>query len=248
MYYQPRPLYKSALRSPVAAPIRPYTEPHAEMTQYENARLNMVEGQLKPNKVASPAILDAMGAVPREAFVPKAMRGIAYVDEDIAIGNGRYLMEPMVLGRLIETAQIEPDDIVLVIGCGTGYSAAVLARLANTVVAIEGDSDLAQQAGETLAHLGVDNAVVIEAPLTAGYAEQAPYQAILIEGAVAEVPRQILSQLGDGGRLTAVVSPDGRLGRATLFQRIGPTVSHREVFDASVPLLPSFEPVPEFQF
>lgn len=225
-----------------------HSEPHAEMSQYETARLNMVEGQLKPNKVTDPAILDAMGAVPREAFVPKAMRGIAYVDEDIAIGNGRYLMEPMVLARLIETARIEPGDIVLMIGCGTGYSASVLARLANTVVAIEADPDLAQQASETLAHLGVDNAVVIEAPLSAGYAEQAPYQAILIEGAVAEVPQEILSQLDDGGRLAAVVSPDGGLGRAMLYQRIGATVSHREVFDASVPILPGFEPVPAFVF
>lgn len=218
------------------------------MTQYDAARLNMVEGQLKPNKIVTPAILDAMGAVPREAFVPKAIRGIAYVDEDLAIGNGRYLMEPMVLGRLIEAARIGSGDIVLAIGCGTGYCAAVLARLGNTVVAIESDGDLAQQASETLARLGVDNAAVIEAALTAGYAEQAPYQAILIDGAVAEVPPQILEQLAEGGRLAAVVSPDGRLGKATLFKRIGGVVSHREIFDASVPLLPGFEPVPVFQF
>ncbi len=218
------------------------------MTQYDDARLNMVECQLKPNKVTIPAILAAMGDVPRESFVPKALRGIAYVDNDIAIGNGRFLTEPMVLGRLIEVAQIMPSDIVLVIGCGTGYSASILARLANTVVAIEGDADLAQQASETLAHLGVDNAVVIEAALTAGYAEQAPYQAIIIDGAVAEVPHQILAQLADGGRLTAVVSPDGPLGKATLYQRVGGTISHREIFDASIPLLPGFEPVPTFQF
>ena len=104
------------------------------MTQYDAARLNMVESQLKPNKITMPAILEAMGDVPREIFVPKALRGIAYVDDDIAIGNGRYLTEPMVLGRLIEEARIKPGDIVLVIGCGTGYAAAVLARLANTVV------------------------------------------------------------------------------------------------------------------
>ena len=116
------------------------------MTQYAAARLNMVEGQLKPNKIVTTAILDAMGDVPREAFVPKSLRGIAYVDEDIAIGNGRYLIAPMVLGRLIESLQIASGDIVLVIGGGTGYGASVLARLANTVVAIEGDADLAQQA------------------------------------------------------------------------------------------------------
>ena len=218
------------------------------MTQYAAARLNMVEGQLKPNKIVTEAILEAMGDVPREAFVPKALRGIAYVDEDIAIGNGRHLMEPMVLGRLIEAMQVDSGDIVLAIGCGTGYSAAVLARLANTVVAIEDDSDLAQQATETLAHLGADNAVVIEAPLTGGYPEQAPYQAIIIDGAVADVPRPILDQLADGGRLAAVLSPQGGLGKATLYQNIGGTVSHREVFDAAVPLLRGFEPVPVFEF
>lgn len=218
------------------------------MTNSDRARLNMVECQLKPNKVTLPAILDAMGTVPREDFVPKAIRGIAYVDEDLSIGNGRFLMEPMVLGRLIEIADVSPSDIVLVIGAGSGYSAAVLARLANTVVAIEDDADLAQQSSETLAHLGVDNAVVIEVPVTSGYAEQAPYQAIVIDGAVGEVPHQILSQLADGGRLVAVVSPSGGLGKAVLFQRIGANVSHREIFDASVPLLPGFEPVPTFQF
>ncbi len=218
------------------------------MTEYAAARLNMVEGQLKPNKIVDPAILATMGEVPRESFVPKTMRGIAYVDEDIAIGNGRYLIEPMVLGRLIQALEIDPGDIVLTIGCGTGYCAAVLARLANTVVAIEEDAELVQRATETLAHHGVDNAVVIEAPMSGGYAEQAPYQAILIDGAVAEVPGAILDQLAEGGRLAAVVSPRGALGKATLFQRIGGTISHREVFDASIPLLPGFEPTPVFDF
>ena len=120
------------------------------MTEYAAARLNMVEGQLKPNKIVDPAILATMGEVPRESFVPKTMRGIAYVDEDIAIGNGRYLIEPMVLGRLIQALEIDPGDIVLTIGCGTGYCAAVLARLANTVVAIEEDAELVQRATETL--------------------------------------------------------------------------------------------------
>lgn len=218
------------------------------MTQYETARLNMVESQLKPNKVTMPAILEAMGDVPRENFVPRSLRGIAYVDDDIALGNGRHLTEPMVLGRLIEAARIGASDIVLLIGCATGYAPSVLARLANTVVAIEGDADLAQQASETLAHLGADNAVVIEGALAEGYADQAPYQAIIIDGAVAEVPPKILAQLADGGRLTAVVSPDGALGKGTLYQRIGDAVSHREIFDASIPLLPGFEPIPTFQF
>ncbi|NNG04145.1 MAG: protein-L-isoaspartate O-methyltransferase [Inquilinus sp.] len=218
------------------------------MTDYAVARFNMVEGQLKPNKVTSPALLEAMLAVPRDRFVPKAIRGIAHVDEDIPLDGGRYLMEPMVLGRLIETAAVRDSDIALVVGCGTGYSAAVLARLANTVVALESDPDMAQTASETLAHLGVDNAVVVEGPLAEGYAKQAPYQVIVFDGAVAEIQPAILEQLADGGRLTAVLAPEGGMGRATLYQRIGSVVSHRPVFDAAVQLLPGCAPKPGFRF
>ena len=218
------------------------------MTDYAVARFNMVEGQLKPNKVTNPALLDAMLSVPRDRFVPKAMRGIAHVDEDIPLGGGRFLMEPMILARLIETVDVRDNDIALVVGCGTGYAAAVMARLANTVVALESDRDLAQTATETLAHLGVDNAVVVEGPLAEGYPKQAPYQVIVFDGAVAEMPAAIGEQLADGGRMAAVLAPRGGMGKAALFQRIGSVVSHRPVFDAAVQLLPGCEPKPTFRF
>lgn len=218
------------------------------MSDYAAARTNMVESQIRPNKVTDGALLDAMLEVPRDLFVPKSLRGIAYVDEDLQVARGRYLIEPMVLARMIDLARIGPDDVVLDVGCATGYSTAVLARLANTVVALESDPALAQQATELLAQLGVDNAVVIETSLADGYPDQAPYQAIIVEGAVAEVPPALTGQLADGGRLMTVLAPTGRMGKATLFRRVGPTIAHREVFDAAVPIVPGFEPRPVFEF
>ena len=132
------------------------------MTDYARARFLMVEGQVKPNKVTDEGVVDAMLEVPRELFVPKSLRGVAYVDEDIQVAPGRYLVEPMILARLLNEATVRPTDIVLDVGGGTGYSAALLARLASTVVAVEGDPGLAGQATATLQHLGVDNAVVVE--------------------------------------------------------------------------------------
>lgn len=152
------------------------------MQDYATARQNMVDSQIKPNRVTDIAVMDAMREVPRELFVPTIARGVAYVDEDIRIADGRYLMEPMVLARLLDAAAIRRDDVVLDIGCGTGYSTAVLARLANTVVAVESDRDLARGAGELLLRLGVDNAVIVDGPLTDGYPAQAPYQVIVLEG------------------------------------------------------------------
>jgi protein-L-isoaspartate(D-aspartate) O-methyltransferase len=215
---------------------------------YAAARFNMVEGQIKPNKVTNFALLNAMANIPRELFVPASARGIAYVDEDIRIADGRYLVEPMVLARLIDHAAIEPGDIVLDIGCGTGYSSAVLGKLASAVVAVESDPDLAARATELLPQIGVDNAVVVEGALREGYPGQAPYQAILINGSVAEVPESLTDQLADGGRLVVVVADRDGVGRATLYQRTGRALSRRALFDASTPYLPGFEPKPAFQF
>jgi protein-L-isoaspartate(D-aspartate) O-methyltransferase len=218
------------------------------MPDYTVARLNMVEGQIKPNRVTDGALLDAFLEVPRELFVPKAMRGIAYVDEDIRIAGNRWLMEPMVLGRLLQESGIGPDDVVLDVGCGSGYSTAVIARLCNTVVAVESDPDLAHQATQLLAQLGVDNAVVMEGPPAEGHREQAPYQAIIINGAVAEVPEALTAQIAEGGRLGAVIRPGSGMGKATLFLRLGDTLARRELFDAATPYLPGLEPRPAFQF
>ena len=203
-------------------------------------RTNMIEGQLRPNKVIDQRLLDVLAEVPREAFVPEEFKTVAYVDEAIDLGNGRSLIEPMVLARLIQALEIKPDDIVLDIGAGTGYAAALLAKLAGTVVVVEEIPALSYIAMAQLQKLGRDNVAVVTNLLAAGYPKQAPYNAILIEGAVETVPAGILEQIAEGGRLVAVESDKGPVGQATLWQRVGGVVSSRPLFDAGVKVLPGF--------
>lgn len=211
------------------------------------AREHMVECQLLPNKVTDPRITAAMGEIPRERFVPKLLRGVAYVDEDIEIAPGRYLMEPRVFGRLLQAADLAASDVVLDVGCASGYSTAVLARLAGTVVALESDEALAAKAGEALSALEIDNAAVVKGALAEGYPSQAPYDAIFLGGAVEEVPAALCDQLGDGGRLLAVVGV-GAMGQALSMLRHEKVIARRPLFDAAVPPLPGFRRDPGFVF
>lgn len=215
---------------------------------YATARHNMVENQLRPNRVTDMAVCEAMLDLPRELFVPKQLRGIAYVDEDVEVAAGRWLMEPMVFARLLQAAEIKPSDVILDIGCGTGYSAGVLAKLGSTVVAVENDPELANRASGLLSELGLHNAAVVTGPLAEGYAAQAPYDVIVFDGAVCEIPKAVLSQLAEGGRLVAVVTGEAGLGKATLVTRAGDSFGHRIVFDAGTPLLPGFTRQPAFVF
>lgn len=209
------------------------------------ARLNMVEGQLRTNKVTDEAVLEGFLTVPRERFVPAALRGIAYVDDDIPLGNGRVLIEPLVLARLLQFAAIGKDDRVLEIGCATGYATALIAKMAASVVAIESDVQLLAAARGNLAALGIGNVQLYEAPLAAGWRGGAPYDVILITGGVAEIPAAISDQLAEGGRLVTVAeAPAGagnsRYGQAVLMTRAEGRVSSRPVFDATVQPLPGF--------
>lgn len=214
---------------------------------FSAARHNMVESQLRPNRVTDEDLLAAFGAVPRELFVPAPLAGVAYVDDDIEIAPGRWLMEPMVLGRLLQAASLRREDVALVIGCGTGYACAIMARLVNTVVAVESDIALAATATRLLGELAIDNVVVLEGRLTDGHPAQAPYDVILIDGGVEEVPPGIQQQLAEGGRLVTVARSGG-LGRAMLMTRRAGAVSGRILFDAAVPPLPAFALVPGFVF
>jgi protein-L-isoaspartate(D-aspartate) O-methyltransferase len=214
---------------------------------YALARQNMVDGQIRPNKVIDPTLIEALATVPRERFVPDRLRSIAYVDEDIRIGPDRWLMEPMVLARLLQVAEVERSDVVLDIGCASGYAAALLSRMANTVVALESEPELAAIASELLSELSADNVVVLEGSLEAGCPKQAPFNVILIEGAVETVPPAITAQLAEGGRLVTVMRGNGP-GRATLMTRTGGVVSGRPAFDASVAWLPGFRMEPGFVF
>lgn len=223
------------------------------MSDYAKQRHNMVESQVRPNQVTDKRVLAAMLEIPREAFVPASMRAIAYMDEDVVLHPGgreraaRHLMAPMPLARLIQLARIEPQDLVLDVGCATGYSTAILARLAESIVGLESDAELAETASETLVGLGADNAAVVAGPLADGYAEEGPYDAILLGGSVPDVPQSLLDQLKTGGRLVAILSETG-LGRAYLFERHATGIHHRPAFDAGSLPLPGFERAREFVF
>lgn len=204
------------------------------------ARHNMVESQIRTNKVTDPRVVAAFLEVPREIFVPKAKRNIAYVDEDIPLGGGRYMMEPMVLARLLQLAEARPSDLALDIGCGAGYSAAILARLCSTVVAVECDPALAAQAQQIFLEQAIDNVAVVEGPLEAGYPKQGPYDLVLFNGAVPAVPKAIANQVVDGGRVVAVLREPDSVGRGTVLRKSGGVLSGRATFDAATPLLPGF--------
>jgi len=218
------------------------------MTKFEAARAHMIESQLRPNKVMDGRVLRAFAEIRRELFVPQHLRVVAYIDEDLPLGSGRYLTEPMVAARLLQAATIERTDTVLIIGAGMGYEAALAALLARSVVAVEEDPELARRARAALVEHSIASVSVVEGPLPQGYRPRAPYDVILFCGAVAEVPSEIDSQLAEGGRLLAVVKSASGVGRATFRTRTGGVVARRVLFDAATPLLPGFLPKPAFVF
>lgn len=217
------------------------------MTVLEAARTHMIESQLRPNKVMHEGLLDAFARVRRELFVPKALQPVAYVDEDLPLGGGRYLMEPMVAGRLIQALAPARNGSALVIG--GGYEAALLGVMMRAVTALEEDAELGRAAHAALVDEGIATVTVVEGPLTAGCRQRAPYQVILFGGAVAAVPEAIVGQLADGGRIAAVVNgDDAAIGRATLITRTSGIIARRVIFDAATRLLPGFAPQPAFVF
>ena len=219
------------------------------MTDFALARRNMIDGQLRPNRVTNDRLLAAVGDLPRERFLPEQMRAVAYADDDVPLGNGRYLMEPMVLARLIQTLQPKPQDRALVVGSGRGYGAALMSRLVMSVVAVESDALLAAVAQQTAKELGIERVKQVIGPMEAGAADSGPYDVILIEGAVRLVPDSIVAQLAEGGRLTTVLGgPPGALGVAQLFMKQGGVTSGRALFETGTPLLPGFAPPPRFTF
>lgn len=223
------------------------------MIDYAEARRTMIERQVMTVDVTDPAILAAFGEIPRERFAPPALRAVAYSDADIPITEAkpgeprRYLVEPAILARLLQLAEIDENDIVLDIGCGTGYSSAILSLLANSVVSVEVEPELAAKASETLLDLDIVNVAVVPGPLTEGYAPEGPYDVILMAGAVEELPEALFAQLKDGGRLVTVLGT-GPAGMAVVVYRVGDDISQRPAFNASLPPLPGFAKAKVFQF
>lgn len=220
------------------------------MIDFAEMRRAMVDAQVRANDVTDLRIVSAMMETPRERFVPSALSNFAYIDDDLLVKEGspaRYLMEPMVLAKLIQAAEITAGSLVLDIGSATGYSTAVMARLASQVVALEADEELAAQGSAVLLDLGLLNAAYVQAPMSAGWAKEAPYDVIFLNGSVDSVPQVLLDQLKPGGRLVAVVGR-GRAGRATVFTHTTGGVSSRIAFDAAVPTLPGFEERQGFVF
>jgi len=209
------------------------------------ARRNMVNCQIRPNKVTDLRVIEAFESVAREGFVPDSLTSVAYLDADLEIAPGRFLMEPMVMARLIQAVEPEPDDRVLDVGTGRGYAAAVLARLAGRVVALECEPGLADAARKALA--GIGNVTVVTGALADGHAAGAPYDIIFIGGAVDRVPGTLLDQLAEGGRLAVVTHHNG-MGEASLYLKRGGAVSHRGVFEAATPRLPGFASERRFEF
>ncbi|TAJ88546.1 MAG: protein-L-isoaspartate O-methyltransferase [Reyranella sp.] len=219
------------------------------MTDFALARRNMVEGQLRPNRVNDAGLLAALGELPRERFLPEGLRSVAYADDDVPLGGGRFMMEPMVLARLIQVLQPQAEDKAMVVAAGRGYGAAILARLAKSVVAVEADAGLAEAARHVLRDLGVTGVQQVVGDAEQGAAASGPYDIILIEGAVHEVPKAIADQLAESGRLATVVAdPSGALGVAHLFVKQGGVVSGRPLFDAGTPPLPGFARPVRFAF
>ncbi len=210
------------------------------MPDYAARRRMMVDTQVRPSDVTKFPIIAAMLAVPREAFVPADRREAAYIGENLPLAPGRVLLEPRTLAKMLDALNIRDSELVLDLGCGFGYSSAVAARMAEAVVAVEEDEAMATEAESALAATGADNVAVIHAPLTEGAPKHAPYDVILIQGGVEEVPESITEQLKDGGRIVALFM-EGALGVVRQGWKSDGHVSWRDMFNAAAPVLPGFQ-------
>ena len=220
------------------------------MPDFELRRRNMVDCQIRTKDITDPRVIRAFSQVPREKFVPASQVERAYVDDDVRITSGepaRYLTEPVVLAGLMQMAEVRSGDVVLDVGCASGYSCALLSSIATSVVAVEEDEKLVELATATLQDLGYDNAVVLAGPLAKGYAKEAPYDVVFIGGAVDAVPQTLFDQLRDGGRLVCVEG-QGLSGEAKIYLRDGDVVSGRPEFNAAVKPLPGFAREAAFVF
>ena len=221
------------------------------MSDFSTARRNMVDCQVRPSDVTDLRIIDAMLAVPREIFVPERQRALAYLDLDVEVSEGssvrRFLIKPAVIAKMLQAADIKDADRVLVAGCGTGYAAALVAKLTGQVTATEVDPSLAAKARQLLVQLGLERVTVRAADVAEGDPANAPYEVIILDGATQKTPDGLYGQLKQGGRLVGVFAMT-KPPRAMIVTRCRGDFGSRALFDASVPVLPGLERRPAFVF
>ncbi|MDV7144516.1 protein-L-isoaspartate O-methyltransferase [Tropicimonas sp. TH_r6] len=210
------------------------------MSSFASRRTTMVDAQIRPADVTKYPVLDALQDVPRELYVPDSQRDAAYAGTNLPLVPGRVVLEPRTLAKMLDTLDIQPDEMVLDIGSGLGYSAAVIARLAEAVIALEEDEGLASEAEATLSSEAVDNVAVVTGPLADGAAKHSPYDVIVLQGGVVELPSAIEDQLKEGGRI-ACLFMDGALGAVQIGYKLDGRVNWRFEFNAGAPVLPGFE-------
>jgi protein-L-isoaspartate(D-aspartate) O-methyltransferase len=210
------------------------------MTDFAQRRTTMVDTQVRPSDVTKFPIIDAMLKVAREDFVPADKRDAAYADTHIDLGGGRVVLDPRTMAKILEAVDIQPDEMVLDVGAGLGYSSALIGRLGEAVIAFDDDPDRVSAAGNLLAEAGIDNAAAVHGVLSEGAAKHGPYDVILIEGAVEHIPDELTAQLKDGGRIAAIFA-EGALGSVRVGYMIDGVVSWRFAFNASAPVIPGFE-------
>ncbi len=217
------------------------------MTDFKAAREAMVDCQVRPSDVTKYPIIDALLRTPRENYVPADKQAVAYMGKHIAVSASRFILDPRTFAKMLDAVSIHPDDLVLDVACGTGYSTAIIAHLAQAVVALEDDATLANAASETLSDAGVDNAIVVNAMLSAGAPKHAPYDVIVIEGAIEVFSDTLAKQLKEGGRAVAIFA-QGPAGQCYVGTKSGERINWRSEFDASAPLLDDFTKPETFSF
>lgn len=215
------------------------------MADFAQRRMTMVDTQVRPSDVTSFQVLDAMLSVPRELFVPPGQKDAAYAGTHVGLGQGRVVLAPRTMAKLLQAADVQPDELVLDVGAGLGYSSALASCMAEAVIALEEDADLAREAERALSEASADNVAVINGNLVDGASKHGPYDVVLVEGAVQDIPDALIDQLKVGGRIVAIFL-EGALGTARVGYKDGHGVSWRFAFNAAAPVLPGFEKQREF--
>lgn len=218
----------------------------ATTIDFNQARNNMVEGQIRPNRITQAALIEAMRTLPREIFVPEDQKPFAYIDQNIPVGDGRVLLSPLTLATLLQAADIREDDSALVIACGTGYLSSIVGKLAGSVIAIDDNPNLTEIAEKNIKDAEILNVSFHNGPLRNGYPKHGPYSLIIIEGAIQMLPEKIAEQLEENGRIITILNENNR-SNLVLYRKIGGTISNMPIYSMQAPLISDFTKRQEFK-